>query len=413
MPASARRRKRSVPVAPPEALADFSPLLSERHVALAVSGGSDSMALLRLAVEWSSSHHPGLLLSVLTVDHGLRTASAEEAAMVGRWASALGIHHHVLRWEGPKPETGLQARARAARYRLLTCWCKSEGAGLLLTGHTQDDQAETVLMRLSRTLSPESLAGIPLHGAWDEVPLFRPLLGATRAALRAHLSGIGQGWVDDPSNADPRFERVRVRTSLVTRESPGITRERLAALAEASARTATLLERCARTWMSRHVQEDMAGVCHVPGEAFNVLPSALRMRILAHVIRHFGGGGQPEADELRRLLEWLAAGPGQGAPRCTLGGALLGLRRRGFWITREAGRIDPRPLIVPESGTALWDARFRITAPPGARVTAAGARPVAVEGDVPAPARRSYPHVDLPPGVGGPVAVAFLPLACR
>jgi len=402
-----------VPAAPPEALADFSPLLSERHVALAVSGGSDSMALLRLAAHWAAATHPGLRLSVLTVDHGLRAASAAEAQAVARWASAIGLSHHVLRWEGPKPETGLQARARAARYGLLTGWCRAEGAGLLLTGHTQDDQAETVLMRLSRTLSPESLAGIPLHGAWDGVPLFRPLLGATREALRAHLSAMGQEWVDDPSNADPRFERVRVRSALVTREADGITRQRLAALAEASARTATLLERCARTWMSRHLQEDMAGVCHVPGAAFNALPPALRARILAHVIRHYGGGGQPEADELRRLLDWLAAGPGQGAPRCTLGGAVLGLRQKSSWIAREAGRIDPEPLIVPESGTALWDRRFRITAPPGARVSPAGRRPVPLAGDVPATARRSYPHVELPPGVSGPVSVAFLPLACR
>lgn len=402
-----------MPAAPPETLADFSPLLRARHVALAVSGGSDSMALLRLAGHWAATHHPNLRLTVLTVDHGLRAASAEEAAAVARWASALQLSHHVLRWEGPKPEAGLQARARAARYGLLTSWCKAEGAGLLLTGHTQDDQAETVLMRLSRTLSPESLAGIPVHGAWDGVPLFRPLLGATRADLRAHLSAIGQAWVDDPSNTDPRFERVRVRSELATLSGGGITRERLAALAEASARTAALLERCARTWISAHLQEDAAGVCHVPGAAFHALPAALRARILAHVIRHYGGGGQPEAEELRRLLGWLAAGPGQGAPRCTLGGALLGLRRRGFWITREAGRVDPQPQLVPESGTTLWDGRFRITAPPGATVSPAGGRPVPFERDVPAAARRSYPHVDLPIGVSGEVSVAFLQLACR
>jgi len=401
-----------VPAAPPEALADFSPLLSERHVALAVSGGSDSMALLRLSAQWASTHHPGLRLSVLTVDHGLRAAAAEEAATVGRWAEALGLPHHVLRWEGPKPESGIQARARAARYGLLTGWCRAEGAGLLLTGHTQDDQAETVLMRLSRTLSPESLSGIPRHGAWDGLPLFRPLLGATRADLRAHLTALGQAWVDDPSNIDPRFERVRVRTALATRDDT-ITRERLAALAEASARTATLLERCARSWISQHLQEDVAGLCHVPAEAFHVIPSALRQRILAHVIRHYSGGGQPEADEIRRVLGWLGAAPGQGAPRCTLGGALLGRRQKSFWITREPGRIDPTPLRVPDSGTILWDGRFRITAPPGAAVTPAATRPVPVAGDVPAPARRAYPHVELPPGAFGPVAVAFLPLACR
>ena len=162
-----------MPAAAPEA-ADFSCLTGAGHVALAVSGGSDSMALLRLTQTWAASHHPGLRLSVLTVDHRLRAASAAEARQVGQWAAALGLSHHILEWAGePKPKTGIQAAARAARYGLMAAWCRANGAELLLTGHTLDDQAETVAMRMARTASPDSLAGIRPLGDWQGLPLVR------------------------------------------------------------------------------------------------------------------------------------------------------------------------------------------------------------------------------------------------
>ena len=144
-------------------------------MALAVSGGSDSVALMHLAKSWADANHPDLKLSILTVDHGLRPESAGEAEQVGEWAGAMGLSHHVLAWGGPKPETGLQARAREARYGLMAQWCRDNDAGLLLTAHTLDDQAETVLMRLERSLSPGSLAGIAAEGSWDGLRLLRPL----------------------------------------------------------------------------------------------------------------------------------------------------------------------------------------------------------------------------------------------
>ncbi len=379
-------------------------------MALAVSGGSDSTALMRLAKSWADSHQSDLKLSILTVDHGLRPEATEEATRVHEWASSLGLSHHVLDWKGPKPETGIQARAREARYGLMAGWCRDNGAGMLLTGHTLDDQAETVLMRLERSLSPGSLSGIAAQGNWDGLALLRPLLKARREALRDYLTGIGQDWIEDASNEDRRFERVRVRHALAGLHGQHVTPERLAALAEASARTNLLLESLAGQWLSSWLKEEEAGICHVPKEPFLVLPEALQQHILARIVRHYGGGqAQPEAEELRRLARWVADGP----VRCTLGGALLGRRKQGFWAAREAGRVSPVPLVIPETGTAVWDGRFRVTAAPGASVSPPGRAPLPLGNDIPAVARRAYPLVAQPAGATGSPQIAFLRLIAR
>lgn len=376
-------------------------------MALAVSGGSDSVALMCLARDWARTHHIGLTLTVLTVDHDLRSGSAVEALRVAGWASDLGLPHHILHWSGEKPASGIQARAREARYRLMRDWCSMAGAGLLLTAHTLDDQAETVLMRLSRTTSPDSLAGIASFGAWGGLALFRPLLGLRRQALRDDLLQRGQPWIEDPSNDDPRFERVRIRRQLAGLAACGITPERLADLALAAARTAARLEHLATAWTRQFVAEDEAGLCHVPSEPLNSLPLPLRQRILGRIVCHYGGGqASPEPHELRRLAAWVEEGP----VRCTLAGALLGRRKTGFWVTREAARISPEPLIVPAAGRALWDGRFLVTAPPGTRITAAAGRQVPLAPAIPAYARRAYPLPEPPEGQPGKVSIGFLKL---
>ena len=351
---------------------------------------------MRLAADWARANHPDLLLSVLTVDHGLRAGAAAEAAQVGQWAFGLGLSHHILRWdEEPKPATGIQARARAARYGLMAAWCHAHAATALLTGHTLDDQAETVLMRLSRTMSPESLAGIRPAGNWQGLSLLRPLLGTKRQALRDWLTGWGQPWIEDPSNEDERFERVRARRALAGMGTAST--ERLAALADKSARAAALLERSARRWIAFSLREHDAGICHVAAADFRDLPEALQERILAIVIDRYGGGqAVPEADELQRAARWACSS--EGPVRCTLGGALLGRRKTGFWVTREAARIAADPELVPDSGKLLWDNRFLIEAVAGATVTPTASRKLPSVPGLPVYAQRARPWVELPPG---------------
>ena len=407
MPASAPRQKPSVPAAPPDIAADFAPLLAERHMALAVSGGSDSTALMCLAVDWARTNHPDLALTVLTVDHRLRSEAAEEAAMVGSWAAGFGLPHHVLPWgDEPKPATGIQAAARAARYGLMSDWCRNNGATALLTAHTLDDQAETVLMRLSRTTSPESLAGIRTLGSWDGLPILRPLLGLRRQELRQWLAARGQPWIDDPSNVDQHFERVRVRQSLA--RLGDATTARLAALAGRSARLSGLLQRLARQWVSLSVTEHDTGICHLPANSFTALPRALQERILSLIIARYGGGqAAAEAEELRRACRWVASG--EGPVRCTLGGALLGRRKTSFWVTRELGRIPAMPQVVPASGKVMWDNRFLVEAAPGSQVTAVADRKLAALPGVPVYAQRACPWVEQPAGAPAP-RISFLRL---
>jgi tRNA(Ile)-lysidine synthase len=348
------------------------------------------MALLRLAAQAAACR-----LTVLTVDHGLRPGSAAEARQVGQWCRGLGLAHQTLNWAGASPGSGVQARARKARYDLMGDWCNANAASALLTAHTRDDQAETVLMRLLRTDSFDSLAGIPQFGQWHGLPLIRPLLSCRRGDLRAYLAALGQDWIEDPSNDDARFERVRLRRLMPALEETGLTVERLVALAESCRDVGDAIGAAAGRWCRAHLEQE-PGLCRFPAADFGRLPLALRVRILGDVIAHFGGGGTPERAELERLAEAMAAGT---LSRRTLGGALAWRRQASILIGREPARIDPRPVAVPAAGQLVWDRRYLVTAPPGSAVL-----PAAVSGvprpsrDVPAVVFGAQPVVKLPDG---------------
>src|SRR5512144_1702125 len=155
---------------------ELAPFESSPHLAVAVSGGADSMALGLLAHDWAVAR--GGRVTALTVDHGLRPASAKEAAVVGSWMSACGIEHHVLRWRGEKPASAVQNAARIARYRLLCEWCRQANVMHLLLGHHSGDQSETILHRLVRGSGIFGLAGISPLVETSEVRLLRPLLAS-------------------------------------------------------------------------------------------------------------------------------------------------------------------------------------------------------------------------------------------
>lgn len=183
---------------------------ADGKLVIALSGGSDSTALLTLVRDVFSARGEGGRLLAVTVDHGLRPESADEARRAGALCAALGVEHAIRRWEGEKPASGLQAAAREARYRLLA---EAAGGGIVLTGHTLDDQLETVAMRQARGPG-RGLSGIAPATLYEGRTWFvRPLLARRRADLRAHLTAAGLSWIEDPSNRDPRFERVRVRES--------------------------------------------------------------------------------------------------------------------------------------------------------------------------------------------------------
>ncbi len=274
-------------------------------LAIAVSGGPDSVALLHLAHQ----AFPGAV-TALTVDHGLRVGAAAEAATVARHCAAAGIPHVTLCWVGNKPKANIQAAARAARYGLMADWCAANAVPLLATAHHADDQAETLLLRLARGSGSGGLTGIR---AWrplgQGVTLVRPLLGVRRAELAAIAAATGWPLVDDPANRDPRHDRTRARALLAA--TPWLDAASLATAASHLAEAeAALVWAADRAWAGRAVAD-----AHTVGLDVAGLPGELVRRLVVRAIFHLNPAATPRGPDVVRLIFRLESGG-----RATLGG---------------------------------------------------------------------------------------------
>src|SRR5260221_7951625 len=221
-------------------MAPLGPFERRPFLAVAVSGGADSLALCLLAHDWARARD-GTAVG-LTVDHGLRAEAAAEAARVGAWLTAHGIGHRILTWRPPPGLRNMQAAAREARYDLLFGWCKAAGCLHLLTAHHREDQAETLLLRLARGSGLDGLAGMSACRETSTCRLVRPLLAVPRARLAALLRDAGQGWIEDPSNRDHSYARARLRGSAALLAREGLSAARLAATARHLGRARIALE---------------------------------------------------------------------------------------------------------------------------------------------------------------------------
>ncbi|WP_312893083.1 tRNA lysidine(34) synthetase TilS [Ancylobacter sonchi] len=298
----------------------FCGLLTHRRVLLAVSGGPDSTALLLLARQWREGLADGPELCVATVDHGLRPEAADEAAAVGRLASQFGLAHRVLRLDRPLTARAVQEAARDARYAVLARHAREVGATGIVTAHTLDDQAETVLFRLMRGSGLSGLSGMPAARPLEEVALLRPLLGLRKNELVAACRRAGVDFVEDPSNHDLRFARARLRLLLPLLEQEGLGAERLVRFAERAARADKSLEAMVDSAAGQVLEEAPSGGFRLPRAAFLDLPEEIGLRLLGRAIRAVGTEGVPELGKLEALHGWICAG-GSGAR--TLAGALL------------------------------------------------------------------------------------------
>ncbi|CAN5420466.1 tRNA lysidine(34) synthetase TilS [soil metagenome] len=338
----------------------FSPVRGAGRIALAVSGGSDSTALLMLARAWAAGMPDSPALSVLTVDHGLRPQSAGEAADVARRAKELGVDHAILPWTGQKPRTGLQNAARMARYDLMTGWCRANGVRYLLTGHTIEDQAETIVMRLARGTGIEGLSGMAAPRALNGIMILRPFLSVGRQRLRDHLTALGVGWSDDPSNTNETFERVRVRKEAPAFARAGLTPQALAQTAHRALRVHRALDRAVRDFLRLHYRHHREGYCEVEHAAFLDLPEEIRIRVLDVLLETYGPGTRAELAGLERLERWFASDTP--SRRATLGGCQVSLRARHFLVGREPGRIDRTPVPLTPGASLVWDGRCTVEA---------------------------------------------------
>lgn len=301
--------------------------LGDARAGFAVSGGGDSMALLHLGAQ------AGIAAEVATVDHGLRPEAADEAALVQARAAALGLRHETLVWAGRAAQGNLPDAARLARRRLLADWARRRGLGAVVLAHTLDDVAETFLMRLARGAGVDGLAAMAPAFTADGVLFLRPLLAVPRQTLRDWLAGQGLGWVEDPTNRDPAYDRTRARAALAALAPLGLGTGRLAEVAGHMAQARVALEAATEALLRACAHPVGDGLAlTVALEPLRAAPQELQRRALVAMLdwlcpRPYA----PRGEQVARLAARVLAGqPAQ------LAGARFFLARGQTWACREA-----------------------------------------------------------------------------
>lgn len=318
---------------------------------VAVSGGGDSMALLHLL----AARGP---VRAVTVDHGLRPEAAEEAAFVAEVCAGLGVPHDVLRWHWDG-QGNLQDRARRARRRLIADWAAPLGITHVALGHTADDQAETFLMRLAREAGVDGLSGMVAETVSHGVIWLRPLLGHGREDLRAYLRARDLVWVEDPSNEDPHFERVKARRALAALAPLGIEAGTLIRVAAQLAEARAALEAQVAMLVADHARIE-AGDVLIDRAALAEQPAEIQRRFLSHALRWVASAEYgPRRAALARLLDDIAA-----ARRATIHGCLVQPGKAQIRVSREFNAVAETRAAAP----GVWDGRWRLDGPKAERL---------------------------------------------
>jgi len=316
---------------------------------IAVSGGGDSIAMLHVLTQYAKD--TGTKLYAVTVDHGLRAEAAEEVRFVAKVCAGLDVSHSVLKWTGWDGAGNLQDQARRARYSLISDWACKKRIEIVLLAHTADDQAETFLMRLARGAGVDGLSGMARSRKSSGITWVRPFLDATRQQLRNYLKSRNLEWIEDPSNEDSRFDRVKARNILVTLQPFGIDAVSLTAVSERLSQVRDALE--VQTLLAAR---DLA--CVEQGdvvfefEKFQAQPLEIRRRLLSHAIKwvssaEYGPRGPALADLSAKVLT---------GEQVTLHGCILRPEVHSLRILREAQAVRSEVAQVGE----IWDNRWRI-----------------------------------------------------
>jgi tRNA(Ile)-lysidine synthase len=320
------------------------------RLGVAVSGGGDSVALLHLLSRCFEAEDVQLFAA--TVDHGLRVESADEAAEVGKFAASLGIEHSVLRWGNWDGRGNLQNQARQARYDLLSDWAKTNAISAVALGHTADDQAETMLMRLGRSAGVDGLGGIPSRRVINGVTVVRPMLSLSRSQLRGYLTRHNVSWVEDPSNDELKYDRIKARQALALLEPLGITADSLSDVAQNMVST-----RAALDWYCFLAAREIACidggnvVLNLP--KFRMLPDETARRLFVGMISWISGSVYPPRrapvlKALTALRENRAA---------TLGGCHVLPFKQDIWLCREFNAVRETRC----ESSKIWDQRWKLS----------------------------------------------------
>jgi len=319
-----------------------------RRVGVAVSGGGDSMALLVALIE------AGFAPEAVTVNHGLRPEAASEAAFVARFCAERGITHAVLHWDGRKAEGNLMDAARRARLSLIGDWARARGIAQVVLGHTADDQAETFLMRLAREAGLEGLAGMRAQFAAEGVLWLRPLLRVSRADLRAYLMARGVGWIEDPSNANARFDRVKARQALQALAPLGIGGANLGHVIDHLARAEQALGGVLTRLAEAHVHTSCGDVV-IAAEAFDqAFEPELQRRLINAALMWVSGAEYPP--RAAKVMYFLATW--RKRRDRTLHGCRITTTDSEIRVTREAAAVAALRVPIAQ----IWD-RWQIEGP--------------------------------------------------
>ena len=325
------------------------------RIAVAVSGGADSMALALCIKGWAQRPFFALI-----VDHGLRMESAEEAAQVRSRLEYIGIQAEILHWEHP-PITGrLHEKARAARYQLLAEACRRHDAGNLLLAHHRDDQAETILMRLAKGSGVEGLAGMAMQSQRDGLRLLRPFLSVPKSRLIATCHAANLPFVTDPSNGSQKYARGRLRNIIPLLATEGMTTESLITLGERASEVKSALDHYTQTFLREAAQIETGGSIRIDRAKISTVPRAIALRALTYCLRTIHEDDHvPEHAALLALLTTIFDTT-QEKTR-TLYGCLISIAEKKIMLLREpSAAIETLSLNAGE--TKVWDKRWRVTA---------------------------------------------------
>lgn len=334
----------------------------ETRIAIAVSGGGDSMALLLAMHSFIQKSSLNIKLIALTVDHKLRSDAALEALQVQQWCQNLGVEHHVLNWQFDSMlQTAIQEKARDARYQLMGEFCVMHDIQKLFVAHNAEDNAETFLMRLKRGAGLVGLGAIVettervvKDGA--KIQIVRPFLSLKRAELRRYLQQNEQAWIDDVSNENEKFERVKVRNFLT--DNKILDNDYVAQSAKRLARANVAVEFYVDDFWQNQVKFVELGIAYIGLKAFVLLPDELKLRLLARLVWSIGGQDNPPRwQKIENLLQQIEA---DGRQFC-LGHCLVVKKQNGLWFGYE-NRVDDEPemMNVPPHENIMWQGRFYI-----------------------------------------------------
>ena len=320
-----------------------------QKLGVAVSGGSDSLALLVML--HALARDQGFALFAATVDHGLRAESATEAAEVGDLCRRLEVQHEVLVWKERDGTGNVQNAARQARYGLLGAWAGRHGLDAVALGHTQDDLAETFMMRLVRQAGVDGLSAMADSFDRDGARFIRPVLGMTRGDLQTYLTGQGLGWASDPSNVNPKYDRARTRKALAILADLGLSADRIAAVAQNMTDARAALQTQMIDLARAHVSLS-AGAVAIDAAGLNGAPIETRRRLIAHALGWISGAYYaPRGSALTRTIDILAQ-----IESATLQGCELRWWRGKLWIYRELNAVA----AAQAAPGSLWDGRWRL-----------------------------------------------------